>query len=370
MMANPTSKRLGRLLIVLFWAAPLTGLGKAGAETVVSTSELTSRPAAYDRGVRDPEETLDVSAVTWEKPADPTCFCQPDCVCSSPVWNLSIDYLNWKPHRSDLGFAILDPSGTGVPSAGQPVLALDYDRDSGVRLALGRRLASDWTLSFQYTSFAAADRQNFAPGGGQVLALMSSPATGLTNADSAVGSVALDMDLFDLEAGRWVQPCESMLVRMFAGVRFAQIDQDLEVQYDGGAFTNGSVSAPVDFFGFGGRVGGETHWLVTDRFRLFGSLGVSLLSGEYEARRLEQNAGTVVIDATHNFDQIVPVLEMSIGGALRRGPWTFAGGYELSNWFNLVAPIDFADSFNGGSLDDGNRDLGFSGFFVRAIYER
>ena len=46
-----------------------------------------------------------------------------------------------------------------------------------------------------------------------------------------------------------------------------------------------------------------------------------------------------------------------------------AAGYELSNWFNQVAPVDFADSFNGGSLDDGNRDLGFSGFFVRASFE-
>ena len=263
-MANPTSKHFGRFLMVLLWAAPLAGLRQAGAEPVVSTSELATRFAAYENRIRDLEATLDASAVTWEKPADPTHFCQPDCVCCCPVWNLSVDYLNWKPHRNDLGFAILDPSGTGVPSAGQPVLALDYDRDSGVRVALGRRFQSGWTLSFQYTAFAAQDGQNFAPGGGQVLALMSSPATGLTNADSASARVDLDMDLFDLEAGRWVQPCESMLVRVFAGVRFAQIDQDLDVLYDGGAFTNGCVNAPVDFFGFGGRVGGETQ-LACDR---------------------------------------------------------------------------------------------------------
>jgi hypothetical protein len=64
------------------------------------------------------------------------------------------------------------------------------------------------------------------------------------------------------------------------------------------------------------------------------------------------------------------VVELSVGAAWNRGPWTLSAGYELSNWFNVATTTDFVDNFNGGSLDDGPTDLGFDGFFVRLSYVR
>ena len=52
------------------------------------------------------------------------------CACCRPGWFIQLDYLNWKPRRTGLGVAILDPAGTGVPSAGNPVQSLDMGRDS------------------------------------------------------------------------------------------------------------------------------------------------------------------------------------------------------------------------------------------------
>ena len=359
-----------RLVIFLYTLVVLVYSGQAVAETTLSLSEVSTRLEAYEQRIHDLEASLTLTEASWNEYGEPDEGGPADCTHCCPGWTVSVDYLYWRAHRNDMGFAILDPGGLGVPSGGQPVMALDYDWDSGVRVELARQTTSGWELSFRYTHFGAQDRAAFAPGGGQVLAVSSSPATGLTNADSADAAAKLEMNLFDLEARHWLQPCDSILVGLSGGVRFGQINQDLLVHYDGGAFTNGLVQAPVDLVGVGGRVGGETHWLISDHFSLFGQAAVSLLAGNFEASRREVNAGAVVIDASNDIDRVVPIIELSMGGAIHRGPWTVTAGYELSNWFGQVAAVDFCDSFNGGSLDDGGRDLGFSGLFVRASFER
>jgi len=292
------------------------------------------------------------------------------CAGCCPGWYIQADYLNWQPRRSGLGVAILDPVGFGVPSAGNPVLALDFDRDSGLRVALGRRTVTGWDLGFRYTYFSTDDHLALAPGGGQVLALLSSPASGLTNADSVAATAGVELNVYDLEAGHWLRVSDSVSGRISLGLRYAQIDQDLQARYDGGFFSNGLVDAPTGFEGFGGRLAGAVYWDLAWGFSIFGDLGVSLLAGELQSDRREENFGTTVVDVKNEVEQIIPVVDMSLGVAWNRGPWTISGGYELSNWFNVSTTTDFADNFNGGSLDDGLSDLGFDGFFLRLAYVR
>ena len=115
------------------------------------------------------------------------------------------------------------------------------------------------------------DRRIFSPGDGQVLAVLSSPSTGLTNADSATAN--LQIDVFDSEAGRRVEIVDALTFRPLVGLRYELINQHLRVNYDGGFFVNGRFEARVDFRGFGARIGGETTaiWVVD-----FNGLAVSL----------------------------------------------------------------------------------------------
>ena len=142
-----------------------------------------------------------------------SCAARPACVAkeaSCPHWFALVDYLYWQTDRQDLGFAILDPAGSGVPSGGSSVQSLDLGSDSGVRTAIGRQFAEGWILGFTYTHMSASDSRSFAPGGSQVLAVQSSPATGLTNADSVVAATEFDYDVFDLTAGRWFAATDSL----------------------------------------------------------------------------------------------------------------------------------------------------------------
>lgn len=292
------------------------------------------------------------------------------CGCCGPGWYVQADYLNWEPHRTGLGVAILDPAGLGVPSSGGAVQALALGRDSGLRVALGRRTVTGWDVGFRYTHFSTDNHLTFAPGGGQVLALLSSPASGLTNADSVDATAGLELNVYDLEAGRWLRFGDSVSSRVSLGLRYAQIDQHLQARYDGGFFSNGVVDAPTAFEGFGGRLAGAVYWDLAGGFSVFGDLGLSLLAGELRSDRYEENFGTTVVDATNELEQVIPVVELSVGGAWSRGPWTLAAGYELSNWFNVATTTNFVDNFNGGSLDAGTSDLGFDGFFLRLAYVR
>lgn len=328
--------------------------GSSDELTVSYSSENLSMAERYG-------ERLDALEAKFEtQPTSMTCCC--------PGWFADIDYLNWKPRQAGLGIAVLDPVGAGVPSGGQPIQSLDFGRNSGLRVGIGRRTIADWDVGLKYTYFESDDSLAFAPGNGQVLAMLSSPATGLTNADSVSAAANLRLNIVDLEVGRWFRLAECATARASVGLRYASLDEELRVRYDGAAFTDAVVEAPADFRGFGGRIGGEIHWNLTTRFSIFGQLGVALLAGEIQSSRREENAGTVVIDVTDEVDQVVPVVDMSVGAEWQRGPVGLSAGYELSNWFNVAGRTDFADSFNGGSIDDGGTDLGFDGFFVRLAY--
>ncbi len=292
------------------------------------------------------------------------------CVrCCSPL-TMHVDYLNWQATRSGLGVAILDPQGVGVPSAGDPIQSLDLGNGGGVRAGIGMRTRTGWDLGFTYTHLSTNGRLDFAPGSNQVLALLSSPASGLTNADSVVATGGVNLNVYDLEAGHWLHFCDSVSSRVSLGLRYANIDQDLRAVYDGGAFSNGIVDAPTQFEGFGGRVAGSVHWNMYRNLSLFGSLGISLLAGELQSHRYEENFGTAVIDVSQTFEQVSPVMELAVGADWKNGPWNVAAGYELSSWLNAATSTDFVDNFHGGSIDNGATDIGFDGFFFRLVYNR
>lgn len=297
--------------------------------------------------------------------ADP-CGCACNCCC--PGWFATADYLNWQIERNDLGYAILDPTGVGVPSAGQSVLSLGLGPVSGARVAVGRRTESGWEVGARYTYVRATDLQTFAPGGGQVLAVLSSPATGLTNADAVTAFSDFDYDVFDLEAGHWVDLSDSLSMLAFGGVRCAFIDHRLQAQYQGGAFVNGTVDVPTNVDAVGGRLGTTMHWNIQPGISLFGTGALSVTAADIDAHRRETNAGVTLIDAQQDTNPIAPAVDLALGARASLGDLSVAVGYEFTNWFNVVSPLEFSDNFNGGTIGPSQRDLGLHGFFASATY--
>jgi hypothetical protein len=290
------------------------------------------------------------------------------CDCCSPGWFVTSDYLNLRVERNDLAFAIQDPVGAGVPSAGPPIMSLDLGSQNAFRVGGGYRDPSGWQVGVIYTLLRSDTTETFAPGGGQVLAVQSSPSTGLTNADSVTATSDFAYDVFDLEAGHWFQSNDSISLLVLAGLRFASIDHRLRTAYNGGAFVNGLVDVPTNINAFGGRLGGAAHWNVSDRFSLIASSSISILKADIDTSRREVNGGATVINATRATDQLMPGLDLSVGLRYYFERWSIAASYEWANWFNAVSPLEFSDSFNGGTLNPVGRDLGLHGFVLNASF--
>jgi len=292
------------------------------------------------------------------------------CTCCGcrPGWFGSVDYLHWQITRDDLAFAIDDPAGLGVPNSGAAVRSLDYGFSNGIRAAVGTRTDSGWEIGFRYTHFSADDQRSFVPGAGRVLAVQSSPATGLTNADSVSATARLLLNLYDLEAGYWFDLGDSVSLLALAGVRFGEVDQHLRARYNGGAFVNGDISVPTDVDLFGGRLGGAIHYQHSSAVSLFCNTSVTLAASTIQASRREINAGQTVIDVSRRTEPVIPQAELSLGARYSHGPWGIAIAYDWSNWFNLASPLEFADSFNGGVIGATQRDLGLHGFSISASF--
>lgn len=357
-------------VLTLASVCPLLALA-AHSENLTDGTTQPQAAQPWEDSLADYEQRLaglEHQLLGWQSTVGCEAACGCECNCRRVGWFATADYLSWQVERNDLGYAILDPGATGVPNGGQPIRSLDLGLDSGFRVSLGHRTTQGWEVGFRYSNISSDDRQTFSPGGSQVLAVQSSPATGLTNANSVRASSEFEYDVFDLQAGHWFDASDSLSLMVLGGVRFTSIEHHLQVRYDGGAFINGLVDVPTDVDAFGLRMGGEGHWNVTPGFNLFGRTALSINTTDITASRRETNAGVTVINAAQESHPLVPALELALGVRYFTGDWSLAVGYELENWFNLVSPLEFSDNFNGGSLGSSQRDLGLHGLFVSAAY--
>jgi hypothetical protein len=102
------------------------------------------------------------------------------------------------------------------------------------------------------------------------------------------------------------------------------------------------------------RIGAEGRWNLPRGFSLFGRAAGSVLVGNVRVQQqeIDEIEGTI-LDFSDSYHQAIPVIETAAGVAWTHGMWQIAGGYELTNWFNLA------------EIDRASYDLLLDGFFVR-----
>jgi hypothetical protein len=180
----------------------------------------------------------------------------------------------------------------------------------------------------------------------------------------------VNYNVFDLEFGHTFRPCENVSVRVFAGPRFADIDQEFGAVYDGLDADRDRVGSRLNFDGGGARVGGEGNWAVWQGVGLYARGAASLLAGDFRATLTEANSdGTApIVGVTDRFRKLVPVLELGLGLSYQYRGWRVAAGYEFINWFGLLDTPDFVSDTHFGKVARRVGDLGFDGLVLRAEY--
>ncbi len=290
---------------------------------------------------------------------------------------LSAEYLSWKPRRRGLDFAISDPDDQFLTNTLEgKVESLELESNGGLRTTIGYLTASGWDVAFTYTNFHSSDSRFVRePAGGSLWATRVLP-DGFENnqADSAAAAASLNMDVFDLEMGRWLDPSDSTSVRFFMGIRSAIIDQDFSVDYAGGNIGNYPVRQSVGMQSVGLRVGGSAHWYLSDYLSIFGGGSGSVLVGDFGTVYEEDNGQQVSV--TDDYFQSVPAIDVATGLNLDFHSLTVQVGYEFSTWFNVSERVNFNDErgiigeFNPSVFSNGSNDLGIDGFFVKLVYVR
>lgn len=292
-----------------------------------------------------------------------------DChVCDQAAEGIffSGEYLLIRPRRGAFDFAIVDPNGNGVPEGN--VESVDWKTTSGLRVGAFCRLPGEgWEFGLTYTYFhSSGNRALLKPAGGTLFATVTHPGS-IEEVDSAAAETSLNFNVLDAEVGRRFRLGESFVVRLFGGGRFAWIDQNFSVFYNGGDALGATVLSPVEFEGAGLRFGAEAQWRWAWGFSLYGRISQSLLVGDFRTKFVELNNFGATTDAnvSNRFEQLVPVTEVGIGIAWECNNMRISVGYELANWFNMVDSPGFVDDLNQGTMLRRTSDLSLEGLNVQ-----
>ena len=105
----------------------------------------------------------------------------------------------------------------------------------------------------------------------------------------ATAEATLSYDVFDLEMGRRMMLGDSLALRPFGGLRFAEIDQNFNITYNGGDANQDLVSNHLKFDGGGVRAGVQVDWMLFEHWTVYGRAAGSLMTGDYNATVSEFN---------------------------------------------------------------------------------
>jgi hypothetical protein len=275
------------------------------------------------------------------------------------------EYLLWTPHRRNLDFAINDPINNGLIAG--PVESVFPQTDSGVRTGGGWRIGDHgWAVAAYYTYFYSASVRTVGDvPGGTLYSTLSHP--GLVDmVDTAVGDYRLKYQVADIEVGKNIAIGEDGSLWVSAGGRYAWINQALNASYDGQTAFVDRVSSPIDFEGYGIRVGGEARWNIEHGFGLYARAYGSLMSGYFRTSLTEtNNAGAAQLtNIEDDFRKIVPVAELGVGLTWHWENVHALVGYEMTDWVNLVDSPDIVHDFSN-KLSHRVSDLSLEGLTVR-----
>ena len=291
-----------------------------------------------------------------------------ECCCDSSGFLFSADYLSLRPSTRGSDFAVSE-SGTSTTLGTARIHDVAYDSDAGARLRLGYQTSTLWSVSASYAYFdtEGAAIANRPDGVGQLFATQSHP-DGNEEADSAGAIVGFDYSVFDLIIERPVIQNKFTEMRIFGGVRWSEIDRQIDVRYDGRDFVNALVAKQSTMRGAGLRMGTQASWLVANGFQLMGSISGGILFSETSTDYFETNFDdtVVLVDVAHSQDGSTPFLECSAGIGWQNEIVSLVVGYELQNWFGLHERSMFVDDIHEATFAGISEDILLSGLFVRS----
>ncbi|MGE3954503.1 MAG: Lpg1974 family pore-forming outer membrane protein [Parachlamydiales bacterium] len=158
---------------------------------------------------------------------------------------------------------------------------------------------------------------------------------------------SIDLNMFDLEVGRWFCAERRLAVRPFIGVKGGWIDQGICSTWEdpiaeaGEEFLRGTEDLRNDFWGLGPSVGVDSRLPLARQLFLVGNFSGALMVGHWRFSDLYQNDQPATVDVIlDDVESVATTLRAFLGVE-----WAFRckrlgvrlrAGYEAQVWFNQL----------------------------------
>jgi hypothetical protein len=273
----------------------------------------------------------------------------------------------------------------GNPAVAVPqgsVVVLDPDYSEGYRAGVFLPLPDCASVQLTYTHYESDTQNSRALTGDEILQntvlfpLLLHPLTFLpgnaTNVQ-ADGTLSTELELFDADTRLLLWDNGRLSLTGYAGVRWADLNQDLAAIY---SINQGTVvEARASFEGQGPRLGvdgygsigcwGFGYYARSELNFLYGAV-----KGDYRQYQLNNPANPQIF-TDWKADRIAPVYELELGlqwmGPKKR--LRLSAGYLMSVWFNVLKAEDVIQGVQENHFDDLSDSITFDGLAARVEFK-
>ena len=249
------------------------------------------------------------------------------------------------------------------------IKSVDGGYHSGFRLGTAYRFPGEEVeVAFRYTFLHTDDDAGVSQPANQVLFATETHPGLVVQVQAASARSAVNLNVFDLEIAKRFEISESLAGRVFAGPRFASIDQKSDIVYTGGDVNQDAVRRRLYFNGGGARLGGEAQWKFWDHLGTYFRGSASLMTGRFRSDYSEVANNVAVVGVSEKFNRVIPNMEMGLGLQYQKGSWRVSVGYEFINYFGMAEQVDFVDDANPAKIGRRTGNLSFDGIVFRSEY--
>lgn len=241
-----------------------------------------------------------------------------------------------QPTSSNLDYATFSSNNNPGESSAESVSTLDPNYDLGFRVGLGYIFpdsGNDVQLSWTHFDQSSSDSNTFGPGSISIDPTVISSANIeylLDSDDFATANSALDAkyDAVDLNVGQYLSLGTRLQTRLFAGLRYAELQNNLTNTYNGstqglGVGFAGNNFNEVDaynskFTGVGPHFGVDMSYHVVNCLGVVGHASAALLVGRVETSTTISTTSTATVSSTtaasaDNQTRVVPAFDAKLG---------------------------------------------------------
>lgn len=225
--------------------------------------------------------------------------------------------------------------------------------DAGYRVAVGWEApGSGQAITVTYSGIQTRDTTSFVNPDTNNFYLQPSIFVSNANysfANAVFSSYDLNYHVVDFDLTQDISVGSDMTIRILGGMRYANIDHQLDTQFTGSSYVSFSATTPdhtlhqTNFWAIGPRMGAELKWDIGGYgWTIYGGAHAALLAGNMDIHIRYDNSNRAsgydsLIDFKTSQNVILPVLDANVGIGYE-GDWaTLRLGYQFEAWGDAFA---------------------------------